>query len=84
MCNNPLIRNINADRSILALQLETRITKEKVKYKSGTFEDDVGAVCRGNGSSAQGVFTYYEKLTIKSGLLLNAYKTKILNLENNV
>ena len=31
MCNNPLIRNINADRSILALELETRITKEKVK-----------------------------------------------------
>ena len=35
------------DTSMLALELETRITKEKVKYKSGDFGDDVGALCKG-------------------------------------
>ena len=84
ICIDPLIRNINADRSILALELETRITKEKVKFKSGAFADDVGALCRGNANSVQSVFTQYEKLTKKSGLLLNADKTEILSLESDV
>ena len=53
ICIDPLIRNINADRIILALELKTRITKEKVKYKSGAFADDVGAVCRGDANSAK-------------------------------
>ena len=84
ICIDPLIRNINADRLIQALELKTRITKEKVKYKSGAFVDDVGAVCRGDTNSVQGIFTQYEGLTKKFGLLLNADKTEILNLENNV
>ena len=35
-------------------------------------------------NSVQGIFTQYERLTKKSGLLLNADKTEILNLENNI
>ena len=35
ICIDPLIRNINSERLILTLELRTRITKEKVKYKSG-------------------------------------------------
>ena len=31
----------------------------------------------------QGIFTQYEKLTKKSGLLLNADKNEILNLESD-
>ena len=62
----------------------SRITKEKVKFKSGAFADDVGALCRGNANSVQSVFTQYEKLTKKSGLLLNADKTEILSLESDV
>ena len=34
ICIDPLIRNINSERLILTLKLRTRITKEKVKYKS--------------------------------------------------
>ena len=44
----------------MALELETRITKEEVKYKSGAFSDDVGAVCKGDASSVQGIFTQYD------------------------
>ena len=55
-----------------------------MKFKAGAFADDVGVVCRGNTNSVQGVFTQYEKLTKKSGLFLDADKTEILNLENNV
>ena len=54
---DPLIRNINADKLILTLELKTRITKEKVKYKSGAFAIDVGVVCRGDANSVQGIFT---------------------------
>ena len=55
-----------------------------MKFKSGAFADDVGALCRGNANSVQSVFTQYEKLTKKSGLLLNADKTEILSLESDV
>ena len=68
----------------LILTLSLILTKEKVKFKAGAFADDVGVVCRGNTNSVQGVFTQYEKLTKKSGLFLDADKTEILNLENNV
>ena len=44
----------------MALELETRITKEEVKYKSGAFSDDVGAECKGDANSVQGIFTQYD------------------------
>ena len=51
ICIDPLIRNINSDRLILALELKTSITKVKVKYKSGAFANNFGAVCRGDANS---------------------------------
>ena len=47
--------SINSDRLILALKLKTWITKEKIKYKSGAFADNVGVVCRGDANSVQGI-----------------------------
>jgi hypothetical protein len=49
----------------------------------GAFADDVGAICKGDPASVQRVFTQYERLSKKSGLVLNAEKTEILLLHTN-
>ena len=65
------------------INLETKITKEKVGAKAGGFADDVGAVCKSDALSVQKVFTQYERLTRRSGLTLNADKTEILALHSD-
>ena len=61
-----------------------KIYKEEIGFKAGAFADDVGALCGGDSESVKRVFMQYEKLTRKSGLVLNADKTEILVLKNNI
>ena len=75
---DPLIRNINKDPLIRTVEIKTKITGKEVNYKDGAFADDVDVICRADNGSVQRVFEQYEKLTIRSGLELNADKTEIL------
>jgi hypothetical protein len=61
----------------------SHISKKDVNYKTGAFVDDVGVLCRGEPTSVRRVFTQYERLTRRSGLVLNADKTEILLLNTN-
>ena len=66
------------------IELKTPIDKEDIGFKAGAFADDVGALCKGDSRSVQRVFTQYERLTRKSGLVLNADKTEILVLNSDL
>ena len=83
ICIDPLLRNINADPAITAVEVKTRISKKTVNYKAGAFADDVDVICGKDDISIQAVFTQYEKLSRRSGLELNAEKTEILSLKSS-
>jgi hypothetical protein len=83
VCIDPLVRNLNADNEIKIIELQTNISKKYVNYKTGAFADDIGVLCKGEPASVQKVFTQYERLSRRSGLVLNADKTEILLLYTN-
>ena len=84
ICIDPLLRNLNADMNIESIPLLTEITKEEIKHKAGAFADDVSVICRGDRRSVQNVFNQYERLTVRSGVELNADKTEILSLHTHL
>jgi hypothetical protein len=65
---DPLIRNIHRDPEIRIVEIRTKITKSKLKYKVGAYADDVNMTCCGDRRSVKRVFEQYEKLTCRSGL----------------
>ena len=77
---DPLIRNINKDPVIRIVEIRTKMTEKEVNYKAGAYADDVDIICRADRRSVQRVFEKYKKLTLRSGLELNADKTEILAL----
>ena len=83
ICIDPLLRNMNSDPKIKMIELKTRLTKTEVKCKAGGYADDVYVVCKGDQESVQGIFDQYGRLTRRSGLVLNAEKTEILNLHTD-
>jgi len=76
LCMDPLIRNINANNKIEAIEVKG----VKVKYKASGYADDIAVICKNTISSIQGIFNEYERLTNLSGLELNADKTELLQL----
>ena len=80
ICIDPLLRNINHSNTIKEVKFETT----NIKFKAGAYADDVSIICRNNRESIQGVFNEYTRLTIRSGLELNAEKTEILRLNNKI
>ena len=81
LCIDPLLRNLNANKKIKSIALETKITKKVVCHKASGYADDISIVCRGDNESVQMVFDEYQRLTDRSGLTLNADKTEILRLD---
>ena len=81
ICIDPLLRNINSSKDVKSIDI--KYNKEIINFKGAAFADDVSVICKNDNVSIQGVFNEYEKLTIRSGLELNADKTEILNLKNN-
>jgi hypothetical protein len=80
MCIDPLIRNININKNIDGVSLETRKSKKLVCHKASGYADDISIICMGGKKYVQTVFDEYQKLTNRSGLVLNADKTEILRL----
>jgi hypothetical protein len=79
ICIDPLLRNINANNKIKAVTVKTRGSKKVINHKACGFADDVSVICQNDRESMNQIFMEYQRLTVKSGLTLNADKTKILN-----
>ena len=58
--NDPLIRNIIADRDIRMLSLTTLRSREEVQVKAGGYADDVFALCGADNDSVKGIFRQYK------------------------
>ncbi len=76
ICIDPLLRNLNQSNKIK----EISIGNSNIKFKAGAYADDVSIICRNNLESIQEVFNEYNRLSERSGLVLNAEKTEILRL----
>ncbi len=69
----PVIRNINKNADI------TQIHNERINYtwpKVVAYADDITVITTNSAGSAKEVFKEYERLTLASGLKLNADKTE--------
>jgi len=75
ICIDPLLRNLNTNKNIKSIIIGDNKTPI---HKAAAFADDISVVCGSDNDSIQQVFNEYEKLTIRSGLELNADKTEIL------
>ena len=75
MCIEPLLRNIEANPEISCLYSQTLSTSLPKAY---AYADDVSGIVRDDGRSVQAIFKEYERLTVLSGLELNADKTEIM------
>ena len=79
MCMEPLIRNLDNNPSIRPIRTTTIGTLPKVY----AYADDVSCTIADSIESLQQVFNEYEKLSQRSGLVLNADKTEIMRLGSN-
>ena len=73
---DPLLRNIQQNIDIEGLLIPTS-QREFVEVKTLSYADDVTIVCR-NGD-LQPIFDEYHRLSVLSGLVLNADKTEVFN-----
>ena len=80
LCIDPLIRNIKANPRINGVEMTSKLTRKSIEYKVNGYADDIAITIMNNPTSVNQLFKEYERLTIKSGLELNADKTEILNL----
>ena len=74
---DPLLRNIIANRNIVGMAIPLN-EAEEVEIKALAYADDVTVVCQQD--SVQQIFSEYERLSLVSGLVLNADKTEAFNL----
>ena len=80
MCMEPLLLNIEKNDRIKALS-STSLNSYLPKVYA--YADDVNATIKDEQDSLQNLFDEYNKLTLLSGLELNANKTEILRLGSN-
>ena len=78
MCIEPLLRNIEANNSIEPIVSAT--LNNKALPKAYAYADDVNATIKNTPQGVEEVFKEYERLTLKSGLELNADKTELMQL----
>ena len=80
MCMEPLLRNIEINPII------EKIRSEKLGCslpKIYAYADDVNCIMKDNDAAMQALFDEYERLTLMSGLELNADKTEVMRLGRN-
>jgi hypothetical protein len=81
ICIDPLLRNINKNNEIKEITIRKKNTISKLSFKASAYADDISIICK--KGCIQKVFDEYERLTLKSGLELNADKTEILLLNDH-
>ena len=79
LCIDPVLRNMNSNKNIKEVRTNNN---SDIEFKAAAYADDISVVCRRDASSIQHVFNEYNRLTILSGLELNADKTEILILNS--
>ena len=77
VCMEPLLRNINENPEIEAIKSDNLNCDLPKVY---AYADDVNGVILDDEASLQALFREYERLTLLSGLELNAEKTEIMML----
>ncbi len=80
ICIDPLIRNIELNRKIKAIEIQTPMSHKKIKPKTGAFADDVGTLTMGDTTSINEVFCEYVRFSSLSGIEINEGKTEIMHL----
>ncbi len=83
ICIDPLLRNIERNKKIVAIELVTPLSNKRLSNKTGAFADDVGTLTKGDTQSLNEVFTEYRRFSSVSGIELNESKTEILKLGGN-
>jgi exonuclease III len=85
ICIEPLLRNINNSNKIISINPCRNIqTKQSKKLTAGAYADNISAICIDEKKTIQEIFNEYSRLTVRSGLELNADKTEILRLNTDV
>ena len=79
ICMEPLLRNIEVNESIEAINTDALGHLPKVY----AYADDVNCTIKDSRECLEGVFLEYERLSRRSGLVLNADKTEIMRLGTN-
>jgi len=82
ICIDPLLRNIEANKKILPIVVQTPLSNIKISPKTGAFADDVGTLIRFDRNAINEVFKEYKKFTSVSGIEINESKTEVLRLGN--
>ena len=80
MCMEPLLLNIESNPEISPIQTESL----EDLPKTYAYADDVNCTIEDSVDSVQEVFKEYEKLSMRSGLILNASKTELLLLGSDL
>jgi len=80
ICIDPLIRNIERNKKIKAIELRTSLSNKIIKPKSGAFADDVGTITKGDKVTIDEVFKEYRRFSKISGIEINEAKTEIMRL----
>ncbi len=80
ICIDPLIRNIESNKKIKAITLNTPLTNSKINPKSGAFADDVGTITKGDKTTLDEIFKEYKRFSKVSGIEINETKTEIMKL----
>ena len=75
LCMEPLLRNIEANEEIVAIE---STTLNKALPKAYAYADDVNATIKESPEGLQALFKEYERLSRMSGLELNADKTELM------
>jgi hypothetical protein len=86
ICIDPLLRNINSNKLIKEIKIKSKRVGmvDEIFFKGAAFADDVSVICENTKQSIQQVFVEYDRLTTRSGLELNADKTRILCMNGRV
>ncbi len=82
LCLDPLIRNIERNKEIKAIEITTPLSNKKINSKTGGFADDVGIITANCETAIREVFLEYERFSIRSGVRLNETKTEIMVLSS--
>ncbi len=80
-CIDPLLRNVNNNNRIKGIEVISG-GKCPMTFKINGYADDIAVITTRDQDSIDQIFLEYERLSIQSGLELNADKTEIIQLHS--
>jgi len=80
ICLDPVLRNIEGNNNIKAIEIVTPLSNKKLEQKTGGYADDVGAAIMNDKMSIDSLFKEYHRFSSYSGIRLNETKSEIMRL----